>query len=393
MAARQSVLVVGSGVFGVTSALALARRGHDVTLMDQGPIPYPKAASTDISKIIRMDYGSDELYTSMMEEAFTVWDRWNREWEEPLYHQDGFLLLTLDEMTPGGLEYESFHLQRKRGYQPERISSDILKSKYPAWNAEKYSDGYFNPRAGWAESGRVVQHLAEDAVAAGVQIRQNLSVVGLCDESDRVSGVITSDGVRYPADLVVLATGAWSPLLSPRLAEMIVYIAQPVFHFRPKSPDVFRARQFPVWAADMAKTGWYGFPANRDGIVKIANHGPGRKAHPDDERTTTTDEELRFRNFLKESLPGLADAPIAASRTCFYADSWDGNFYIDHDPELPGLVYATGGSGHGFKFAPVLGNIVADVVEGKPNPYASRFAWRRPEAGVPKEQARYQGET
>lgn len=387
MQARQSILVVGSGVFGVTSALELARRGHQVTLIDPGPVPHPKAASTDISKVIRMDYGSDALYMSMMEEALAVWDRWNLEWAEPLYHQDGFLLLTQREMEPGGLEYDSFQLLKNRGHTPQRLTSHILKTRYPAWNAGKYADGYFNPRAGWAESGRVVQHLAEDAVAAGVRVRQNLSAVRLCDETGNVSGVIASDGLRYQAQVVILAAGAWSPLLFPRLAEVIVHIAQPVFHFRPNNPELFKGPQFPVWSADMGRTGWYGFPANKDGIVKIANHGAGRHAHPDDDRTTTPEEEARFRDFLKESLPSLWDAPIAGSRTCFYADSWDGDFYIGHDPERPGLIYATGGSGHGFKFAPVLGKLVADVVEGKPNPYASRFAWR--EAGsAKKEQAR-----
>ncbi len=391
MKSRQAILVVGSGVFGVSSALELARRDKQVTLMDPGPIPHPKAASTDISKVIRMDYGSDQLYTAMMEEALSIWDRWNREWAQPLYHQDGFLLLTQDEMKPGDLEYDSFEIQKKKGYASERLSREILKSRYPAWNAEKYRDGYFNPRGGWAESGRVVQHLAQDALAAGVRVCPGLSAVSICKKSDRVTGVIASDGLRYHADIVILAAGTWSPLLFPSLAEKIVHIAQPVFHFRPKTPELFRSPRFPVWSADMGKTGWYGFPANEDGIVKVANHGPGRKGHPDDDRITTPEEEALFRDFLKESLPSLWDAPIAGSRTCFYADSWDGDFYIDHDPERPGLVYATGGSGHGFKFAPVIGRIVADVVEGRPNPYSSRFAWR--EIGAfRKEQARYQGD-
>lgn len=385
--------MVGSGAFGVAAALELARRGQRVTLMDPGPIPHPKAASTDISKVIRMDYGSDQLYTSMMEDALLTWDQWNHEWGEPPYHEDGFLLLTQNKMQPGGLEHDSFEALEKRGYGPLRLTADILKSKYPAWNPAKYADGYFNSRGGWAESGRVVQHLAKDAVAAGVDVRENLSVVQLCDESGRVSGVIASDGRRYSADVVVLAMGAWSPLLSRSLAGVIVYVAQPVFHFRPRNPDLFRGSHFPVWSADMSKTGWYGFPANKDGIVKVANHGPGRDAHPDDDRTTTPEEEVKFRDFLKQSLPSLYDAPIAASKTCFYADSWDGDFYIDHDPELTGLVYATGGSGHAFKFIPVLGKIVADVVEHKQNPYSSRFAWRPRGSEIPSDQARWRGDS
>jgi glycine/D-amino acid oxidase-like deaminating enzyme len=111
---------------------------------------------------------------------------------------------------------------------------------------------------------------------------------------------------------------------------------------------------------------------------------------PDDDRKTTEEDEIRCRNFLKESLPGLANARLANSRTCLYCDTWDGDFYIDHVPEWPGLIVATGGSGHAFKFTPMLGTIVADVVECKPNKYAARFAWRE-RGGEVKEQARYRG--
>jgi glycine/D-amino acid oxidase-like deaminating enzyme len=391
MPASRKTIVVGSGIFGVTAALELARRGHAVTLMDTGRVPHVRAASTDISKIVRMDYGADHFYTRLMIEAFVAWDRWNREWNEPLYHPDGFLLLTQAAMRPGDLEYDSFQLLQELGYAPQRLGSETLRSKYPAWKADKYLDGYFNPHAGWAESGRVVQHLAEDAVSAGVAVRENLSVVAICDEGGRVSGVQASDGARYPAETVVVAAGTWSPLLSPRLKEVITHTAHPVFHLLPDMAQLYRPPAFPVWSADIAKTGWYGFPVNRDGILKISNHGPGRIGHPDDDRTTTPEDEMRLRDFLRESLPALAPAPIADSKTCFYSDSWDGNFYIDKDPDLPGLVYATGGSGHGFKFAPVLGALVADVVEGKPNSYAKHFAWRPRSAEARKEQARYRG--
>src|SRR6266478_1997237 len=116
MGANLSILAIGAGVFGLSSAVELARRGHSVTLMDPGPIPHPRAASTDISKAVRMDYGSDELYMSLMEEAFEIWDQWNRERTQALYHEDGFLVLSPAEMRPGSFEYESFQMLQKRGH-------------------------------------------------------------------------------------------------------------------------------------------------------------------------------------------------------------------------------------------------------------------------------------
>jgi glycine/D-amino acid oxidase-like deaminating enzyme len=382
------IVVVGSGVFGASSALELALRGHKVTLLDPGPLPRPIASSTDISKAVRMDYGSDDLYMALMEEGLRRWDRWNLQWGEELYHEDGFLFLTSGEMRPGDFEYESFQLLQRRGHRVERMNSNALQGRYPAWNAPKYSDGYYNRRAGWAESGRVVEHLVADALAAGVVLRNGLSLKELMEREAKITGVASDQGEEFRADYVVLAAGPWSPSLFPPLAAWMRPVAQPIFYFRPDDPGPYLPERFPVWAADLSKTGWYGFPATRDGIVKVSNHGPGREVSPDDSRETTPGAESFCRAFLEMTFPGLAGAPLVSSRTCLYCDSWDGNFYIDHVPDLPGLVVATGGSGHGFKFAPVLGEIIADVVERKPNPYSARFAWRQKGKEPVKEQGR-----
>ncbi len=112
--------------------------------------------------------------------------------------------------------------------------------------------------------------------------------------------------------------------------------------------------------------------------------------HPDSpERLVTDEETARLRAFLAGSLPALADAPIVNTRVCLYCDTWDGHFWIAHDPERPGLALATGGSGHGLKFAPVLGPLIADVVERKPNPYAAKFRWRPEVRGKNEEEARH----
>jgi glycine/D-amino acid oxidase-like deaminating enzyme len=89
-------------------------------------------------------------------------------------------------------------------------------------------------------------------------------------------------------------------------------------------------------------------------------------------------DEANMRTFLRESLPELAEAPLASSKTCLYSDSFDGDFFIGRDPERPGLAVASGDSGHGFKFAPVLGEVIADAIEGKPSRFTARFAWRTP---------------
>jgi glycine/D-amino acid oxidase-like deaminating enzyme len=127
-----------------------------------------------------------------------------------------------------------------------------------------------------------------------------------------------------------------------------------------------------------------------DGTLKIANHGVGRRLRADDPRTVLPSEEAQFRGFLRDHLPALAGAPIIATRLCLYCDTFDGDFWIAHDPGRAGLVVAAGDSGHAFKFAPILGGLIADVVEKKPNAWAARFGWR-PRGRAGKEKARATG--
>src|SRR5262249_46565192 len=145
--------------------------------------------------------------------------------------------------------------------------------------------------------------------------------------------------------------------------------------------------------ADLPRTGYYGFPANRDGIVKVSNHGVGRLMKPESpERVVTPAEKAQLRNFLRWTFPRLERAPLVHTHVCLYTDTWDGHFWIARDPEREGLVLATGGSGYAFKFAPVLGDIIADALEGASNPILPKFRWR-PELRLARaeEAARHQG--
>ena len=369
------VLVVGSGIFGVTAALELHARGCDVTLVDPGPLPHPLAESTDISKIVRCDYGADEDYTLLAERALDGWRRWNATWGTARFHETGVMFLTRDPMPPGGFEHASYHLLARRGHRIERLDATAIAARFPAYRAGAYSDGYFHRDGGWAASGAAVAQLVADAATAGVTVRGDLAIDRLVDE-----GALAGD-LHLAADATVLCAGAWALQLLPELAGSLRAVGQPVFHLQPADPTPFEARRFPVFGADISRTGYYGFPANRQGIVKIANHGPGIELAPDAPRLTTPRQEADLRDFLRDTFPALADAPIVARRLCVYGDTRDAHFWIARHPDRPGLTVATGGSGHGFKFAPVLGEVIADVVLGRSNRFASRFRWRPDLAG------------
>ena len=262
----------------------------------------------------------------------------------------------------------------------------------------------------------MVAALIQRAKSLGIELREGSTFAGLDEGDDRVRGIVLKDrqwsrpepsdmdgraarpsereraSQRIAGDVVVMAVGAWTPYVLPFTRKSFSATGHPVFHLKPRDPELFAPERFPVFGADISTTGYYGFPLNREGVVKIANHGPGREMSPESlERAVTPEEEKNLREFLAGTFPALLDAPIVYTRICLYCDTHDGDFWIAPDPKRPGLVIATGDSGHGFKFAPLLGEIIADAAEGKSNPLLQKFRWR-PEArsGENKEAARFQ---
>jgi glycine/D-amino acid oxidase-like deaminating enzyme len=327
-----------------------------------------------------MDYGADDFYTDWMAEALEGWQRWNAGWARPLYHPDGMLVLGRD-LDRGGFEGDSWALLRARGLNLTRTRAGGAHASQ--WRG--FPDGYFNPRAGWAESGEVLATLVRRGLALGIT-QVAASATQLLGE-ERVRGVVTDVG-PIAADRVVVAAGTWTQALLPDLADRLRSVGQPVLHVAPSEPQMWRPPHFHPWAADIGNTGWYGFPATASGVVKVANHGPGVSLQADDAREVDEACVLRFREFFRAHLPGLADAPVVGRHLCLYSDSFDGHFLVDGHPDRAGLVVASGGSGHAFKFAPCLGPLIADVVEGAAPPH--RFRWR--ELGQRHtEAARYDG--
>lgn len=371
-------LIIGAGIFGVTAALALNARGHKTAVLDPGPLPHPLAATTDISKAVRMEYGADEAYMALVEAALPGWRRWNDELGETLFHEVGVTMLTRAPMAPGGFEHDSYHLLLKRGHAPQRLSAAEISRRFPAWKPGAFVDGFFHAQGGFVESGRLLTALYAKAEREGVTLHPGRTARELVVQNGRLRHVRTAEGETFAAGMVLVAAGAWTPVLLPELAAVMKSSGHPVFHLETPLADLFRAPQLTVFTADVSRTGWYGFPLHpREGVVKIANHGPGLPLHPDnDPRLVTAVDKHHLRAMLADTFPALAGAPIVYTRRCLYCDTLDEHLWLDRHPEVEGLAVAAGGSGHGFKFAPILGELIADAMEGRPNEALHRFRWR-----------------
>src|SRR5207253_2601589 len=193
----QKTIVVGAGINGIVAAIELRKRGHDVVLIDPGPVPHPLAASTDISKSVRAAYGADEDYTALAEQSREIWRQWNVEFGVELYHEIGFLFMRQRSMQPGDFEYESFKVLERRGHRIERISSKQLLERFPAWNGERYPDGFLDLEAGYAESGRVVATLIRRANSLGVEFHQTTKFRDLDETGGRVKGILLENGESW----------------------------------------------------------------------------------------------------------------------------------------------------------------------------------------------------
>jgi len=388
------ILVIGGGIYGITAAVELARRKHKVGLINPDTIPHHMAASTDVTKAVRMEYGSDKEYFRMVELSIDKWLAWNDFFEETLYHEVGFLMLCKEKIESERHTFEKHSYQNllEAGYQPDRLDAASIKDRFPSVNTQIYTDANFNSKAGYADSALTVQKLADYAISLGVSIHEGQTAESFEIRNNKLSAVKTKEGHTYHCDHALVAAGAHTPILLPELRPYMKSTGHPVFWLRPKDPKNFIPPKFSVFTADISNSGWYGFPfLEKQGIVKIAKHSNGIEVQPDKDDRQITDAEVRdMRSFVQETFPELSEAPLVFTRRCLYIDTLDGHFWIDRHPEIEGLSVSTGGSGHGLKMAPLLGEMAADAIEGHSNEFLDRFRWRHLSANTSQvEEARY----
>ncbi|KAF8967956.1 FAD dependent oxidoreductase [Flammula alnicola] len=343
---NEKIVIVGAGCFGVSTAYHLLQRGYtDVTIIDRSTtLPAPDAASNDINRIVRSSY-ADKFYAELARDAISLWKD-HKKWGNT-YQESGVIVLGSSDLGETYTD-ESYKNDIALGAVVEPLNDgDAIRSAFPAQVPTAAFDqcsGYLNRTGGWANAGQGTSLLTDEVKALKGKFISGQVVSKILRENGRTTGVQCNDGTVFNAALVIIAAGSWTPSAFPEL-DLGVFVLP-----RVNCPVVL----------DFS-SGFYIFPPNERNVVKMAIHSAGY-AHFDEANATNV-------------YPDLAEKPFIGTRLCWYNDSPDGDWVIGHYPKDDSLILATGDSGHAFKFLPVIGRLVADLVEDKLDPeLVAKFA-------------------
>jgi len=364
MSRSYDTAVIGAGVFGSWVAYHLQQAGLRVALIDAYGAANNRASSGDESRIIRMGYGADEIYTRWSHGSLAVWREFFERIGRPeLFRRTGVLWMAR-ENDPYTMA--TLRTLERAGVNFERLRRDDLERRYPQINFGEITWAIYEPMSGALMARRAVQSVADFVAQNGGDylIESVVAPTG----SGRLNEVVTRAGSRIGADVFIFACGPWLPKLFPALLRDRIHpTRQEVYYFGVPGGDArFAPPQMPTWIDFGAEI--YGLPDLENRGFKLALDRHGAAIDPDTaERVVTEDLLGEARAFLAERFPAMADAPLVESRVCQYENTSNGDFLIDRHPDFDNVWLVGGGSGHGFKHGPALGAYVgARIVEGGP---------------------------
>lgn len=353
--------IIGAGGTGSAAARFLAREGHAVTVFERFTLDHDHGSSYGSSRIIRRMY-PDALYTHMMGAAYALWEELEQESGEELFVRCGGLTYgrrdnqamaqTEDALRANSLAYE-------------RLSPEEVAERFPPFRLETEQYAIWQGDSGFLRASQCVRAQVRLAKAAGAVLRENATVQAIRHgEGGKLVIALPEDEETF--DRVLVTTGPWMADLLPWVKLPLTITRQYYAHFQPQSqPERFTSDVFPVWID--ADTNFYGFP--QDGQtpgVKVACHEHGEVVDPNRVRREMADSDREpLEGYIARRLPCL-HGPLVYEKTCLYTNTPDEDFIIDAVPDLPGAFLCSGCSGHGFKFTVLLGQILANLIVGRP---------------------------
>jgi glycine/D-amino acid oxidase-like deaminating enzyme len=362
---KLSVAVIGAGAFGGWTALNLLRGGARVTLVDAWGPGNSRASSGGETRVIRGTYGPDGIYTRMVARSLALWKENEARWNRKLYHKTGALWMVSGQDDQ--YEKESLRSLKAAGLEFEELSSREAAKRYPQINFDGVKWAIYERDAGYLTARRACEVVLDAFIKEDGSFRLASARRGPL-EGGEMQSIELSDGSRLMADQYVFACGPWLGKLFPDvIGNLIAATRQEVFFFGvPAGETRFQEDRMPVWI-DHGEKFIYGIPGNEWRGFKVADDTRGDPFDPTDgERIPSAEGIKAARKYLAFRFPALKDAPLVESRVCQYENSPDHNFIIDRHPGAKNVLLVGGGSGHGFKHGPAVGERAADVVQGKP---------------------------
>jgi sarcosine oxidase len=363
------VVVIGAGVFGAWTALCLWRAGRHVALLDAYGPGNARASSGGESRLIRMGYGADELYTRWSLRSLAMWKEFFAKVGKPLFHQTGILWIANEKDAQAKASHETL---RRLNVQHEVLNRQELESRYPQIGFGEATWGMFEPESGALMARRAVAAVTEAAVGEGVDYFQEF--VSTPTGTGRIASVRTSSNREIHAGEFIFACGPWLGKVFPDLLGGRIFVSrQEVYFFGvPAGDNRFAPPAMPGWLFQADLT--YGVPDLESRGFKIALDRHGPVFDPDNgARVPTTEGIAAMRAYLAERFPALAGTRLVEARVCQYENTSNGDFLVDRHPEHENVWLVGGGSGHGFKHGPAMGEYVAGRLAGT-TPAESRFS-------------------
>lgn len=350
------MIVIGLGVMGAASCRALARRGMRVLGLEQFELCHARGSSHGRSRVIRKAYFEDPRYVPLLHSAYRLWQELEAETQETILHRTGCLNL-------GPPDHECVRGAR-RSAEEHRLPHEVMtaaevRARWPVLAPAADDIGIYERDAGFVVPERCVRLLADQARLRGAELREREPVRRWSCAGGEVE--VVTDAAHYRGAQLVLSAGPWlGPLVGADLPLRVERQVQ--LWFAPPRPERFRAGRLPVVIHFLADRAYYAVPGLAGDPLKVARHHGGELSEPDQLRRHVTDsDEAEVRWYLRQHLPD-ADVAPAASEVCLYTNTPDDHFVIDRHPTREKVVIAGGFCGHGFKFAPLVGEVVADLL-------------------------------
>jgi glycine/D-amino acid oxidase-like deaminating enzyme len=362
--AKPHVVVVGAGAFGGWSALHLLRGGARVTLVDSWGPGNSRASSGGDTRVIRGVYGANRVYVEMVVRSFELWADAEKRWSRPLYRQTGALWMLTGAADPYARNALPF--LKDAGLPYEELSAPDARARWPQVSFEGVRWALLEKKAGYLLARRACEAVAEAFVREGGTYRQAAATPGPVAGGAMKNASLGEAGT-IEADAFVFACGPWLGRVFPDVVgERVKPTRQEVFFFGTAPGDArYTEDGMPVWV-DYGERLVYGIPGSERRGFKIADDTHGAAFDPTSGERLVSPEGLRFvREFVARRFPGLAQAPLLESRVCQYENSPDGHYIIDRHPAAENVWLVGGGSGHGFKMGPAVGERVARLVRGR----------------------------